>query len=225
MTTTVFLVRHGETHYNVLGRIQGAVDSRLTFTGKKQAKALRKFFAKKKINAAICSPLQRSKQTAKIAFPERKLMIEPLLSERRFGVWEGKTRAMLEKEFPEEFRRFQKTRIVTVKGAETLSHAKKRAQKLLQKIITQYAGKMIVLVGHGGFNKAILQQALHWTNSFMAQQHQLHGNVSELEFDGKKWHLKRHGHTRHLKLTKNERVKKSFEATWIHPIKKPKNYT
>lgn len=44
MVKTFYLMRHGQTRFNVQGRIQGACDSPLTEEGIEQAKAARRYF-------------------------------------------------------------------------------------------------------------------------------------------------------------------------------------
>lgn len=64
----IYLIRHGETEWNVQGRFQGRLDSVLTNTGVKQAEAIGKRLAGLDLSfdAFITSPLGRARQTAAI---------------------------------------------------------------------------------------------------------------------------------------------------------------
>ena len=50
MVKTFYLMRHGQTRFNVQGRIQGACDSPLTDEGIEQAKAARRYFEQEGIS-------------------------------------------------------------------------------------------------------------------------------------------------------------------------------
>ena len=65
MSTRVILVRHGQSSYNIEGRIQGRLDaSVLTQTGKNTARQVGEALQSLKFDAIYSSPLQRAKQTA-----------------------------------------------------------------------------------------------------------------------------------------------------------------
>ena len=68
-TTTVILVRHGETAYNVQGRSQGILDIPLNENGLKQAKLLAKSLKDYPIDVFISSPLNRAYVTTETVAP------------------------------------------------------------------------------------------------------------------------------------------------------------
>ena len=87
----IYLVRHGRTRENELGILQGAsIDSILTEEGRKQAAKLGKILPKESC-IVFSSPLQRAKETAKIAMGEGVVIDENLI-ETNYGPLEGKTR-------------------------------------------------------------------------------------------------------------------------------------
>ena len=63
---TLYLVRHGQTSWNLEGRTQGKKDSNLTSLGIKQAKKLGEYFKNIELNEIYCSPLERAYLTARI---------------------------------------------------------------------------------------------------------------------------------------------------------------
>ena len=64
---TLILVRHGETNWNVAGRLAGLIDEAvLTDEGEKQAIALSKKLKNLKIDLIYTSELKRAIQTARI---------------------------------------------------------------------------------------------------------------------------------------------------------------
>ena len=56
----IYLVRHGETEWNVLRRVQGSMDAPLTENGIQQAKNVAKRLAKVDFAAAFASPQMRA---------------------------------------------------------------------------------------------------------------------------------------------------------------------
>ncbi|MES2962240.1 MAG: histidine phosphatase family protein [Bdellovibrionota bacterium] len=105
---TLFIFRHGETDWNKAGRFQGNTDIPLNETGRRQAEALRRFFAVNRVDAFMSSDLSRALETAKIAGLDHSvpLVVDRRLRETSLGQAEGLTR--------EE--------IVTRMGADVLEH-------------------------------------------------------------------------------------------------------
>ena len=106
---TIYLVRHGETAWNVEGRIQGQLDSELTARGTEQARALGQLLRRHVISRAFAiesSPSGRAMTTARLVAEElgcdpATIRISPLLAERKMGRWAGLTMDEVEAAFPE----------------------------------------------------------------------------------------------------------------------------
>jgi broad specificity phosphatase PhoE len=62
----IYFIRHGETKYNTVHRIQGQLDIPLNSTGLAQAELMAEKLKDVKIDKIYCSPLRRTKQTATI---------------------------------------------------------------------------------------------------------------------------------------------------------------
>lgn len=88
----IYVVRHGETEWNVEKRLQGQSDSPLTEKGKNQAKAVSKMFSNKNFDVVYASDLFRAKKTAEVIALEKKMIVKTseMLRERNFGKHEGK---------------------------------------------------------------------------------------------------------------------------------------
>ena len=91
-----YFVRHGQTIWNVEGKICGATDIALTDLGHKQAIETGKKILEEQIHAdeILYSPLMRAADTAKhisemTGIPAR---VEPRLKEQNFGKWESTPR-------------------------------------------------------------------------------------------------------------------------------------
>lgn len=87
----LFLVRHGQTDWNVQKRAQGHTDIPLDAVGREQAFRTGKAFLDLPIQRLLTSDLQRASQTADEIARNTKVPVEilPELRERGFGEWEG----------------------------------------------------------------------------------------------------------------------------------------
>ncbi|KAL3133636.1 hypothetical protein ABBQ32_008150 [Trebouxia sp. C0010 RCD-2024] len=106
--TTVLLVRHGETAWNLQHRLQGQCeeDPPLNATGKQQAQALAERLSTEPVAAIYCSDLQRTVQTAQTVSDKLQgHQIVPVkeLRERHLGVLEGLTRSQAALQYPNDF--------------------------------------------------------------------------------------------------------------------------
>jgi broad specificity phosphatase PhoE len=110
----VYYLRHGETDWNVEGRLQGQRDIPLNARGRAQAahcgEILHDLFARDGVDPAaldyVCSPLLRAQVTMELArpalgLPAQGARIEPRLIEISFGQWEGFTIAELRTRDPQ----------------------------------------------------------------------------------------------------------------------------
>jgi broad specificity phosphatase PhoE len=141
--TAIYLVRHGETSWNVSGRLQGHLDSRLTPMGARQAEAMGCALRHRIRDLdQICietSPLGRAYDTAKLIAeslgvkPER-IVREPLLIEHHLGDWQGLTHSEIEALFPGALlkRRSRKWEYL-VPGGESYAMVAARAKLWLAK--------------------------------------------------------------------------------------------
>lgn len=88
---SIYFVRHGQTDWNLHGRLQGQSDIFLNDTGIVQARDAKQQLNNIKIDRIICSPLARAKQTASILNENWNIIIheDERLMERSFGKLEG----------------------------------------------------------------------------------------------------------------------------------------
>ena len=110
----LYYIRHGETDWNVEGRLQGRQNVALNARGRAQAAhcggILRDLFARDRRNAGdldyVASPLGRARETMELAraaldLPPLDYRVEPRLAEISFGDWEGFTIAQLRSRDPQ----------------------------------------------------------------------------------------------------------------------------
>lgn len=95
MKTTIWLVRHGQTEFNVEDRIQGVANSNLTAQGQADAKSLGRGWAKRQVrfDRAFSSDLTRANDTATLALsssqPDLTVTKRVDLREECYGKFEG----------------------------------------------------------------------------------------------------------------------------------------
>lgn len=115
----IYLLRHGQTLWNVEGRFQGQKDSPLTTTGIGQAQRVAKLLQRIVPDLPRCkviaSPLGRTWQTASIVCEELDLdpcaiAFDPRLMEYHYGDWQGRLVADVKAEHPEAWTAHQADR-------------------------------------------------------------------------------------------------------------------
>jgi broad specificity phosphatase PhoE len=87
----LWLIRHGETDWNVEGRIQGFADRPLNDKGRRQAELLAARLDQTPFDAVYASDLDRASATARTALPCAEVRLDPRLRELSYGIFEGKT--------------------------------------------------------------------------------------------------------------------------------------
>lgn len=150
-TTNVFLVRHGETEWNLEERLQGNRNSSLTRNGINQAKKAGKILKNTKFDTVYSSPLTRAVNTAQLILGKKntKLIIRDGLREIHLGPWEGKTKKETEISHPEEYINFwYYPDRYHLKGGETYRDLQKRVVEEIQNIFDENRGKTVLIVSH-----------------------------------------------------------------------------
>jgi len=156
----LYLLRHGETEFNVEGRLQGQQDSPLTARGRAQARAhgvlLGELIAEPDTWRVVTSPLGRAMDTARLAcaelgLPEAAIETDARLKEIAYGDWEGLTYAEIEVRNSDDWAARQRDpwRYV-VPGGESYEMVAARAGDFLN----EARGNTIV-VSHGGTGRVL----------------------------------------------------------------------
>ena len=86
----LWLIRHGETEWSVTKRHTGRTDIALTATGERQAAALGRHLARRAFALVLCSPLQRARETCRLAGYSDVATCTDDLLEWDYGAYEGR---------------------------------------------------------------------------------------------------------------------------------------
>ena len=151
MTNTIYIVRHGQTEWNLLGKTQGHGNSDLTPKGIEQAELLADSMTKYPIDYIYSSDLGRAYQTAEIIGYKLSIEVEKTeaLREMNFGTWEGRIIKDIIEEDPELYKMWRnEPHLAKIPQGETLSQIKERTDAFIKEINEKYDGKHIVLVTH-----------------------------------------------------------------------------
>ena len=168
MKTTVLLIRHGETEWNILGKFQGSTDIPLSQEGIRQAHML-----KNRLNGdfdyVYASPLKRAYETAQTISEgtDKTITIAEGIREINFGKWEGLTLKGIAEKYPDVFKswRTDKEEGKFCGGDMSTLNASIRARNCIMEIVKEHKGKKIAIVAHGGIIKAGLIGIFGWDMS------------------------------------------------------------
>ena len=188
MQTTLLLIRHGQTPWNALGKIQGSTDIALEDIGRFQAQLLAE-----KLNgdfsAIYTSPLERAYETATIlASPST---VSPIaldaLREVNFGLWEGLTFKEVAAQYPDAYTLWKQDELEgpLCEGDGSIKACSLRAKACILELVQKHLGETIVCVSHGGLIKSAL---IGLFDLKMTMYHQMaFGNtcVTTIRFDEK----------------------------------------
>ena len=87
----IYFIRHGQTPYNKVGKLQGILDIPLSAIGRKQAKVSAEKLKEYKIDIIYSSPLKRTLSTANFInkYHNLNIITDKRIVERGFGNFEG----------------------------------------------------------------------------------------------------------------------------------------
>ena len=150
----LYIVRHGETDWNALDKIQGRTDNPLNEKGKAQAKAAAEKLKDVPIDVIISSPLIRAYETAEAIAEYHEgvtILKEPALLEMNYGSFEGKYR--LSPEFIAAKRNGFANRYP--EGGESYFDVAARVYPLIEKLKREYPDKTVLLTAHNGIMRVV----------------------------------------------------------------------
>ncbi len=150
--TKLFLIRHGETDWNLEGRYQGQSDILLNANGLLQAEKLAETLRTQHLDAIYSSDLTRARRTAEILarVSESPLHIDPRLREINQGQWEGMLFSEIRERYPELIAQRRTDPLsVTPPGGESIEQVRERVLEVLEAIATTHPVGEVAIVSHG----------------------------------------------------------------------------
>lgn len=187
--TNIYFLRHGETDWNVIGRIQGRTDIPLNSNGVRQAKESSEFLTDLNIDYIVTSPLKRAQDTAKIV--QEKINVDLIVMEEfielSFGDAEGMTLDERLKLYPDR----------VYPNQEEEASFKTRFFKGLDTVHNKYKNKNILIVSHGALINAILY---HYSNGELGtgKIKLTNGGITTLEMSDEKVEILEYNKINHL---------------------------
>jgi len=189
----LILVRHGETHWNEAGLVQGGdSDIELNDTGLEQARKLAAFLKNEPITAILSSPLQRAITTAEVIASHHQLPLEidQGLRELKVGDLEGMSISNLRTTFSQFLmQQWQDREAIKLPNGESLVELQQRAWKVIEGLLERHKTSSehnqdatVVVVSHYFVTLAIILRALNLPLDHFIKFKVDLGGVSILEF-------------------------------------------
>lgn len=138
----IWLIRHGETEWSLSGQHTGRTDLPLTAAGERQAEGIGRYLAGRPFALVLTSPLQRARETCRLAGYSAVAQVEPDLCEWDYGAYEGRTSGQIQETVPG-------WTIWTspVPKGETIEQVAARATRVIER--SAQAGGNVALFAHG----------------------------------------------------------------------------
>lgn len=156
--TKIFIVRHGQTVFNLEKRIQGQMESELTPEGERQAIALGRALDPKQFSALYVSPMQRTRRTAELVTQGWDLQptYDDGLKEILMGDWQGKLVSEIKAECLDEWNIFwYKPEVFNRLTCETYLQVRNRAAKVMERIVENHPRQNVLVITHGALMKTL----------------------------------------------------------------------
>lgn len=198
--TTIILIRHGETDWNLAGRWQGNTDIPLNDTGRQQARMLARRLKANRwpIDAIYSSDLLRAAETAQIAAEKLHLpvQLDAQWRERGLGILEGLTRREISEKYP--YMVLPRT-FIEAPESESYASLKRRVVLALEEILRQHDGETVAVVSHSGTLRVLISYILELPEKIYAP-FSLRGNtgLSRIIIDGELAQLNLLNDTSHI---------------------------
>jgi len=145
----VFAIRHGETAWSLSGQHTGATDIPLTDNGRRLAERMRPLLATNTFELVHCSPMQRARETCKLAGLGDRAFIDSDLVEWDYGEYEGLTTPEIRETAPGWELWTHPT-----PGGETEDQVAARADRVIARVLAE-ARERALLVAHGHFLRVL----------------------------------------------------------------------
>ncbi len=200
--TEIIFIRHGETQWNIEGRVMGQLDSPLSRRGENQAEAIARRLSTISFAALYSSDLGRAKQTANAIANKCNMTVQldKSLRERNMGVFQGLTRKEKKVQYAQVWKESKAVGAdyIIPGGGESRNQRLARSIEAMNRLADMHLNEAIVVVSHDGILRGFLGHMLGL--EVQSETRIVRANASYNSFlkeDGL-WRLKVWGDTSHL---------------------------
>ena len=191
MRVTFYMVRHGQTLFNSMARIQGGCDSPLTEKGIAQALEAKEALSDIPFTKAFSSTSERAYDTCELILQDRNIPIQrtKLLKEFDFGMLDG---SRFEEVAEEIFIRRQNGEDFTDIGGDSKKTIAKRIREGFKYILNQCEdGDVVLIVTHGAYGRHVIESVFHRKLEKKNGDHVIYPNtgIMKYEYVDGKYHL------------------------------------
>jgi len=154
----IYFVRHGQTEWNAIRRMQGQWNSDLSELGRAQADINGKFLKQIGIDYLVASPLDRTRQTAEIITDHLQIEfgVDDRIKEWDCGDWSGEMWDDLQQKWPDEFSAWQLDQFhYRGPNAENYPDMVRRSTPFLNEVLATEFSRVAV-VSHGMIGRAMI---------------------------------------------------------------------
>jgi 2,3-bisphosphoglycerate-dependent phosphoglycerate mutase len=194
----ITLVRHGETTWNAMNKVQGQLESPLSPRGIEQAQALARRLQHETFDALYASDLARARDTAqKIAdLSGHDIVVDTRLRERHYGMFQGLTWDEIRQRHPAEYAHYKgRFPNVTIPGGESADEFFGRVLEVLGEISARHEHALVV--AHGGLVDVVYREAMRLDREAPRDYPLPNASVNRFHYDGA-WKVEAFGDIEHL---------------------------
>jgi len=163
MGIKLFLIRHGQTVWNLEGRYQGDKDTDLTSVGIRQAELAAKYLSRVNFSCIYASPLRRTLDTASIIAKDKnvKILVRENLKEINFGKWEGMKFEEINAKYKDDYQNWLNDPFCNPPtGGESFRSLNERTSREINNIVRENEdGSSVAVITHGG---VIVSLLVYW---------------------------------------------------------------
>lgn len=187
--TTICFVRHGETDWNKVSRLQGRTDTLLNDAGERQAYECGVALAQGGWDAIVASPLKRAYRTAEMIGERLNLPVTTMeeFIERSFGDAEGLSL--------EERRKLYSDKVYPNQESEVA--LSQRLSRGLEQVARRFKDKKVIVVSHGAVINFMLN-TLCKSDKDISKDSLVNGCLSYVHIETGEWHVTEFNVTTHL---------------------------
>lgn len=201
--TKVYIVRHGQTAWNLEEVFRGRADVPLDETGKNEVHLAGEALKDETLHAVYSSPLSRSMETAENIAKFHGLPVIPLeaIIDISYGEWEGVGLKEVQQQFPDLYALWiEEPHKIRFPKGETLDEVRSRIMGALEGLLLKHRNENIVLVAHRAPNKVLCCALLGLDNSNFWRIQQDTASTNLFVYKDKQWIVSFLNDTSYLKV-------------------------